>query len=81
MIVRLAKWGDSLALRIPSAFANELAAHDGKLVELKVEGGSLIATPVDALPNYDLDELLTKITPENLHGEVSTGIAVGNELP
>jgi len=80
MIVRFAKWGDSLALRIPSAYANEIAAEEGKQVELTVEGSSLVVTPIDGLPNYDLDELLSKVTPENLHGETTTGFAVGNEF-
>jgi antitoxin component of MazEF toxin-antitoxin module len=28
---------------------------------------------------FDLESLLEGITPENLHGEVSTGCPVGNE--
>lgn len=29
---------------------------------------------------YSLDELVNGITPKNLHAEVDTGIAVGNEV-
>lgn len=28
---------------------------------------------------YDLGELLAKVTPENLHGEIDTGAPVGSE--
>lgn len=31
-------------------------------------------------PEYDLDELLPQVTPENLHGEVDWGPAVGKEV-
>jgi antitoxin MazE len=88
MIVQFAKWGDSLALRIPADVARQLAAAEGKQAEMKIEAGSLVITPVDPqvaapvepLPVYDLDELLSKITPENIHEEISTGRPVGNEL-
>jgi antitoxin MazE len=29
---------------------------------------------------YSLDELVNAITPENLHGEIDSGAAVGNEF-
>ncbi len=31
-------------------------------------------------PHYELDELLAKITPENMHPEISIGPPVGDEL-
>jgi antitoxin MazE len=80
MIVQFTRWGDELGLRIPSSYAREIAAEEGKQAELKVEGGSLVVTPVDGVLVYDLDDLIAKITPENLHGEISTGFAVGNEF-
>jgi antitoxin MazE len=80
MIVQFAKWGNSLALVIPTGYAQQIAAVEGKQAEMTIEDGSLIITPVEAVPNYALDELLSKVTPENLHGEISTGFAVGNEF-
>jgi antitoxin MazE len=80
MIVQFKKWGDDLGLRIPDSYAREIAAEEGKQAELKVEGGSLVVTPVEGFLAYDLDELISKITPDNLHGEISTGFAVGNEF-
>jgi antitoxin MazE len=80
MIVQFAKWGNSLALRIPQPFAREIAAEDGTRADLKIEGGSLVVTPVDHTQAVELDQLLSEITPENLHGEISEGGAVGNEF-
>ena len=41
--------------------------------------GKIIITPVTA-PSWTLDELLAGITKDNLHNEVDTGFAVGNEV-
>jgi antitoxin component of MazEF toxin-antitoxin module len=43
-----------------------------------LEEGKLVITPV-AKPKYDLKHLLTGITKHNLHHEVDTGQAMGNE--
>jgi antitoxin MazE len=44
-----------------------------------VKDGALVVTPIEG-PSYTLDELLAGMTEENLHGEVGTGRAVGNEI-
>ncbi len=80
MIVQFTKWGDSLALVIPTGYAEKISAVEGRQAEMSVEGGSLVITPVGTVPEYSLEELLSKVTPENLHGEISTGFAVGNEF-
>jgi antitoxin MazE len=79
MIVQFAKWGNSIALRIPTAYAKDLGATDGKSADIAVLDGKLIVTPVEA-PVYDLAELVAGITEENLHGETRTTAAVGNEF-
>jgi len=79
MISRVQKWGNSLALRIPGAFANEIGLKNETSVELKQVEGKLIITPL-AEPDITLDELLAFITEENVHGEVETGYARGNEI-
>ncbi len=78
MRVRVQKWGNSLALRIPRAFATETALGPGAEVDLALEGGRLIVTPL-ATPKYELANLLAHVTPENLHGEIETGPSVGKE--
>ena len=80
MVVRFATWGHSIAVRIPRAYAREIGASEGISADLRVENGSLIITPLQETPSYELSKLLKGITEENLHGEVSTGTAVGNEF-
>jgi antitoxin MazE len=73
------KWGNSLALRIPSALARQIDVREGRSVDLKVRGDSLVVTPVSA-PHYDLEELVKGITEENRHEETDWGPAVGPEF-
>lgn len=73
------KWGNSLALRIPKPLALEANITEGSVVELAVQGETLCVTPVTPR-KYSLEDLLARVTPENLHGEISTGRAVGDEI-
>ena len=79
MRARVQKWGNSLALRIPKAFATETALESGSEVELTLDDGRLVVTPVER-SRYRLEDLLEQITPENVHSEVDTGDAVGDEV-
>lgn len=38
---RVQKWGNSLAVRIPSAFAQELRLEEGTEVEVRLDGDTL----------------------------------------
>jgi antitoxin MazE len=78
MRVRVQKWGNSLALRIPKSFATETALETGTEVDLTVEDGRLVITPLVSVP-YSLDDLLAGISTSNLHGEQHTGPGVGAE--
>ena len=78
MRTRIQKWGNSLALRIPKSFATEVGLHRETSVEISLADGKLVITPV-AKPKLTLKQLLAKVTKENLHHEINTGHAVGNE--
>jgi antitoxin MazE len=80
MIVQLAKWGNSLAVRIPAAYAKAIGAADKGKVELSVERGKLVLNPVLEVPEYSLEALVAGITEDNRHEEVETGLAVGAEF-
>jgi antitoxin MazE len=75
---KILKWGNSLGLRIPKAFAAEAGVEAGSDVELSIEDGSLRIRPRQRL-RCRLDELLRDVSPANLHDEVSTGDAMGRE--
>jgi antitoxin MazE len=78
MKTRVQKWGNSLALRIPKSFANEVGLQRETPVEVLLADGKLVIAPVSQ-PKPTLKQLLAKITKDNLHHEVDTGPAVGNE--
>jgi len=78
MRTRVQKWGNSLALRIPKSFAMEVGLQKETDVEILLANGKLVITPV-IKPKLTLKQLLAKVTKENLHHEVDTGPAVGNE--
>jgi antitoxin MazE len=80
MIVQLAKWGNSLAVRIPAAYAKAIGARDNGKAELSVEAGALVLKPVADIPEFDLDAMVAGITDDNRHGEIQTGGAVGDEF-
>lgn len=77
MVATIAKWGNSLAIRIPQNLAKKIHLAEGSEVELGIVNGSLVIKPKHR--RYSLDELIGGITPENLHAEVDSGVAVGNE--
>jgi len=82
MTTRVQKWGNSLALRIPKAFADETRLQDDSLVELTLENGRLVIVPmrpVRPATEESLDELLALVTDENVHVEVDWRPTVGNE--
>jgi antitoxin MazE len=79
MKTRVQKWGNSLALRIPKAFAAEARLREDTPVELSLIDGRLVIRPL-AEPSPTLDELLRDVTDENLHGEWDTGPAAGGEV-
>lgn len=78
MRMTVKKWGNSAAVRIPSAIME--AAHlslDGT-VDVREEGGRIVIEPIRP-KEYDLARLLAGITPENLHAEVDFGSPLGKE--
>ena len=79
MQAKIQKWGNSLALRIPKAFAVDTHLGNNSLVEISVVDGQIIVKPV-VKTDWTLEELLAGITKENIHREVETGMATGNEI-
>jgi len=78
MASRISKWGNSLGVRIPKVLAAQAGLSDGDSIEIRLEDGRLIVEPIVGL-SYELDDLLEDVREDNIHGEVSTGRAVGSE--
>jgi antitoxin MazE len=75
---KVAKWGNSLAVRIPQDVAREMGLVEGSDVSVSVKGGSMTIRP--ARRTLTLDELLDGVTPENAGGEFDSGPPVGREV-
>jgi len=79
MDTTIQKWGNSLAIRIPKAFADEVGLDQGSEIDIQIIDGQIVIKPIKK-PTYDLDALLSRVTDGNLHTEVDTGTATGNEV-
>lgn len=72
------KWGNSPALRLPTAVLKEAGYRLEQKVDLVVSRGRIIIQPSKKI-EYDLDALVNGIDAGNTHDEVSFGRPVGNE--
>ena len=79
MRTRVQRWGNSLALRIPKPFATEVGLEPDTPVEVSLEDGKLVVIPV-VETELTLERLLAQVTEDNLHREVDSGPAMGNEI-
>ena len=78
MTAAIAKWGNSLAIRIPQAIAEQVQIQAGSEISIDIIDGKIVLTP-HRRKKHTLDELLDGMTSDHLHAEVSTGTSVGNE--
>jgi antitoxin MazE len=75
---RIAKWGNSLAVRIPLAIAKQASLTEGDSVELALDPeGGIVVRP--ARRSYELSDLVAQITPKNRHQETDWGRPRGKE--
>ena len=72
---QVSKWGTSLAVRIPKVIAQQWGVTEGSAIELVPDGDALMLRK----RSLDLEDLLDRITPENLHQEQDWGAARGAE--
>jgi antitoxin MazE len=72
------KWGNSASVRIPAAVLQAAHLDLDEPVDVREESGRIVIEPV-LRKEYDLGELVKRITPGNLHGEVDWGGPVGKE--
>ena len=79
MRARVHRWGNSLAVRIPKALAQEVRLDEGTPIEIAIADGQLVLTPI-VEPGPTLEQLLAGVSDDNLHGELDTGPSVGREL-
>lgn len=76
MRARIQRWGNSLAIRIPRAYAVDLGVGEGAEVELELDDQRLVVTPVH-VPT--VEALVEGITARNRHEVITFGRAEGDE--
>ena len=76
---QIAKWGNSLGLRLPKSVAREAQLDEGDTVDVSVKDGAIVVR--SARPTYSIETLVSKMTPRNRHKESDWGTKpVGREL-
>jgi len=73
------KWGNSAAVRIRAATLAAAGFKTDDAIDVREENGRIVIEKVEAAPET-LDDLLAKVTPENIHAEFDWGPAVGKEF-
>jgi len=78
-LATIQKWGNSLAVLIPAALANQLGVGEGAQVQLEVRDGEFVVRPL-ARRRLNLVDLLCDCQPSQLHGVTKSGPDVGREV-
>ena len=78
MEARVKKWGNSLAIRIPQSVAEDVGLTEDSAVDLVVRSGKLVIGPKKR--DYSLQELLSKVSKDNLHQSTDWGPPTGAEV-
>ena len=73
-------WGNSLGVRIPAPVARDANLAHGSEVDLQVEAGRIVLTPMRRVKRFGLKSLLVKITPANIPAGDIWGAPAGREV-
>ena len=79
MLVQVKKWGNSASVRIPSALMASAHLQLDQMVEIREDGGRLVIEPI-VMPAYDLDLMLSNMSPDTFHDDVDFGASIGGEV-
>jgi antitoxin MazE len=72
------KWGNSPALRLNQSTMKAAAFDLEQHVTITASKGRIVIEPSHAL-EYQLEDLLARMTPQNTHGEADFGAPQGRE--
>ena len=78
MQVQIARWGNSLGVRIPKDLAAQAGLRPGARVEIAAEGDRIVITP--ARRRYVLSDLLDGMTPQAMREAFDWGPDRGREI-
>ena len=78
--IKIRKWGNGLGINIPLGIANGLSLSEGLDMAIRNNGSKIIIEPVKSNSPYNLTDMLNKITENNIHHSIETGMPIGNEI-
>jgi len=78
--LKIQKWGNGLGINIPSVIANGLSLREGIYVSVQKNGNSITIEPTNSNVSYNLADMLSAITENNVHHCIETGMPTGNEI-
>lgn len=74
----VAKWGNSLAIRIPKNIADKMNLKEGTAISIDVTDDNIVIAPKKT--KYTLEKLLAGAKSEDFDGEYDWGEPVGEEV-
>lgn len=77
MQISIAKWGNSLAIRIPRYLLEGTSLKEGSAVSIEVQDGTLVIKPTKK--KFKLSDLLANHKPQHNHDETDWGAKQGAE--
>jgi antitoxin MazE len=80
MLVKVKKWINSLAVRIPKTFDGEINISKNICADETSLDGSISIKPVEGKYDYRLDDFVDQINKNNLQGEYDPGKPLGKEI-
>ena len=78
MQVQVARWGNSLGVRIPKQIAERVGLREGARVEIEADADRIVIT--QPRRRYQLAELLQGMTPEAMRDAFDWGPDRGREI-
>lgn len=76
---KVKKWGNSLAVRLPSSVTDATGISDDTDVKITTHGSSVTITPLTKKKKLSAEDLFEGVTSENAHKEFDWGPDVGAE--
>lgn len=80
MLTKIRRLGNSLAVLIPQAIAEEAGLDFGHAVEMRIVDGEIRIKRARKRKRYDLHEMLASVPDDFDEGEWDIGPPVGNEI-
>lgn len=79
MRANVKKWGNSTAVRSPASVLEAARFRVDDTVDVRAEDGKIVIELIRE-QGCDLDQLLDRITPENLHEPMEFGVGVASAI-